>query len=103
MTPLGTFETYRRPFRNGIQPLIGCNSMAVTIHIADTIRCVAKELPGAVTVEQPEGKTFRQLALAAGVPPILIVFVIASGKRRVLGETYAGEDHIHFHGSIAGG
>jgi len=81
--------------------------MSATIHIAESIRCVAQGLPRKVVVPAPHGKTLRQLAIENGIPPILIVFTLVEGVRRdledVLEDVPRGDTSIHFHGSIAGG
>ncbi|MDJ0784100.1 MAG: hypothetical protein QNJ22_19195 [Desulfosarcinaceae bacterium] len=77
--------------------------MAVSIHIADTIRSVVPALPKQVTVEISKEKTLHEAALEVGVPPVLIVFAIVDGVRKALDEPVGESAQVHFYGTMAGG
>ncbi len=77
--------------------------MTLTVHISESIRSIANDLPKTVIVEKASSTTIRQLALDIGIPPILIVFATADGVKKGLDEVIAGETEIHFFGTIAGG
>ena len=77
--------------------------MTLTVHISESIRSIANDLPKTVVVEKAASTTIRQLALDIGIPPVLIVFVTADGIRKGLDEVIAGAAEIHFFGTIAGG
>ncbi len=77
--------------------------MTLTVHISESIRSIANDLPKTVVVEKAASTTIRQLALDIGIPPILIVFATADGVKKGLEEVIAGEAEIHFFGTIAGG
>ena len=77
--------------------------MTLTVHIAETIRQVAKDIPKIVVVEKKETVTIRQLALDIGIPPVLIVFASVNGIKTGLNDTVADDAEIHFFGTLAGG
>ena len=77
--------------------------MTLTIHIADTIRSIAKNLPQTIVVEKPGAMTIRELALDVGIPPILIVFASVDGVRTSLNDVITADAKIQFFGTMAGG
>ena len=77
--------------------------MKLTIHIADTIRSIAKNLPRTLVAEKPGATTIRELALDLGIPPILIVFASVNGDRKSLEDVITGDAEIQFFGTMAGG
>jgi len=77
--------------------------MTLTIHVAQTIRSVVKDLPKTIIVEYMESKTLRQLAVDVGVPPILIVFGMINGVKKDLNDIIAADAEVHFFGTMSGG
>jgi hypothetical protein len=77
--------------------------MTLTIHVAQTIRSVVKDLPKTIIVEYMESKTLRQLAVDVGVPPILIVFGMINGVKKDLNDIIAADVEVHFFGTMSGG
>ena len=77
--------------------------MALTVHISENIRSVAKDLPKTVVVEKSTSTTIRKLAMDIGIPTILIVFASVDGVKKNMDEVIAGDAEIHFFGTIAGG
>jgi len=77
--------------------------MTLTIHVAQTIRSVVKDLPKTIIVEYMESKTLRQLAVDVGIPPILIVFGMINGVKKDLNDIIAADAEIHFFGTMSGG
>ncbi|MEJ2473276.1 MAG: hypothetical protein P8Y74_05255 [Desulfobacterales bacterium] len=79
------------------------DGMTLTIHVAQTIRSVVKDLPKTIIVEYMESKTLRQLAVDVGIPPILIVFGMINGVKKDLNDIIAADAEIHFFGTMSGG
>jgi hypothetical protein len=77
--------------------------MTLTIHVAQTIRSVVKDLPKTIIVEYMESKTLRQLAVDVGIPPILIVFGMINGVKKDLNDIIAADVEVHFFGTMSGG
>jgi hypothetical protein len=77
--------------------------MKLTVHISQTIRAVARELPDTMVVEKPESVTIRQLAVTLGIPPILIAFTVVDDVKRGLDEEVPATSDIYFFGTVAGG
>ncbi len=79
------------------------NRMKLTIHIAETIRCVLKDIPNCVVIEKHEPTSISQLAADIGVPPILVVFASVDGMRKEVNTVVTEDAKIHLFGSMAGG
>jgi len=77
--------------------------MKLTVHIAETIRSVRKEIPKCVVIEKQKPATISQLAVEIGVPPILIVFASVNGMRKGVNDLVTGDAKIHLFGTMAGG
>lgn len=77
--------------------------MQLTVHIAETIRCVVKNLPKSVVIEKRRPTTIRQLAVDIGIPPILLVFASVDGVKTEVNTAVAGDAEIHLFGTMAGG
>jgi hypothetical protein len=77
--------------------------MQLTVHIAETIRSVIKNIPKTVVTEKQRSITLRQLSVEIGIPPILIVFAVVNGVKKSLDEDITGDADIHFFGTMSGG
>jgi hypothetical protein len=77
--------------------------MQLTVQIAETIRCVVKDIPKTVVVEKQKPATIRQVATDIGIPPILVVFASVNGVKRGINDLVATNAKIHLFGTMAGG
>lgn len=77
--------------------------MRLTVHIAETIRCVLKDIPETVVVEEQDPVTIGQLAVEIGIPPILVVFASVDGIKKNVNAVVSGDSQIHLFGTMAGG
>jgi hypothetical protein len=77
--------------------------MQLTVHIAETIRCVVKDIPKTVVVERHKPTTIRQIAMDIGIPPILVVFAGVDGVKKGVNDVVTKDSKIHLFGTMAGG
>lgn len=77
--------------------------MQLTVHIAETIRCVVNDIPQSVVIEKRKPTTIRQLAMDIGIPPILVVFASVDGVKTEVNAVITGDAKIHLFGTMAGG
>ena len=77
--------------------------MRLTIHIAETLRSVIKDIPKKVVVYKTEPTTIQQLAIDIGIPPILVVFASVNGIKKNLNDSVAEDAKIHLFSTMAGG
>ena len=77
--------------------------MKLTVHIAETIRSIVKDIPKSLVIEKQQPITIRQLTANIGIPPVLVVFTSIDGVKKDLDAVVSADAQIHLFGTMAGG